>query len=45
MLDASTPTGKAYNAVIFGAKMLRVLALLLEPDSLGNTALRQTNLL
>ena len=43
MLEASTPAGKAYNAVIFGAILLSVLALLLEPDPLGNSALRQTN--
>ena len=43
VLEASTPAGKAYNAVIFGAILLSVLALLLEPDPLGNSALRQTN--
>ena len=43
MLEASTPAGKTYNAVIFGAILLSVLALLLEPDPLGNSALRQTN--
>ena len=43
MLEASTPAGKAYNAVIFGAILLSVLALLLEHDPLGNSALRQTN--
>ena len=32
MLEASTPAGKAYNVVIFGAILLSVLALLLEPD-------------
>ena len=42
VLEASTPAGKAYNAVIFGAILLSVLALL-EPDPLGNSALRQTN--
>ena len=31
VLEASTPAGKAYNAVIFGAILLSVLALLLEP--------------
>ena len=36
VLEASTPAGKAYNAVIFGAILLSVLALLLEPDPLGN---------
>ena len=43
MLASSTPAGKTYNAVIFGAILLSVLALLLEPDPLGNSALRQTN--
>ena len=43
MLGASTRAGKTYNAVIFGAILLSVLALLLEPDPLGNSALRQTN--
>ena len=43
VLEASTPAGKANNAVIFGAILLSVLALLLEPDPLGNSALRQTN--
>ena len=43
VLEASSPAGKAYNAVIFGAILLSVLALLLEPDPLGNSALRQTN--
>ena len=43
VLEAGTPAGKAYNAVIFGAILLSVLALLLEPDPLGNSALRQTN--
>ena len=42
VLEASTPAGKAYNAVVFGAILLSVLALLLEPDPLGNSALRQT---
>ena len=36
VLEASTPAGKAYNAVIFGTILLSVLALLLEPDPLGN---------
>ena len=45
MLEASTPAGKAYNAVIFGAILLSVLALLLEPDPLGKSALRQINVL
>ena len=40
VLEASTPAGKAYNAVVFGAILLSVLALLLEPDPLGNSALR-----
>ena len=39
VLEASTPAGKSYNAVIFGAILLSVLALLLEPDPLGNSAL------
>ena len=43
VLEASTPAGKTYNAVIFGAIPLSVLALLLEPDPLGNSALRQAN--
>ena len=43
VLEASTPAGKAYNVVIFGATLLSVLALLLEPDPLGNSTLRQTN--
>ena len=45
MLEASTPAGKAYNAVIFGAILLSVLALLLDLDPFGNSALRQTNVL
>ena len=45
MLEASKSADKAYNAVIFGAILLSVLALLLEPDPLGNSALRQTNVL
>ena len=43
MLEAITTAGKTYNAVIFGVILLNVLALLLEPDPLGNSALRQTN--
>ena len=43
MLEASTPAGMTYNAVIFGAILLSVPALLLEPDPLGNSALRRTN--
>ena len=39
VLEAITPAGRAYNAVIFGAILLSVLALLLEPDPLGNSAL------
>ena len=39
MLEASTVAGKAYNAVIFGAILLSVLARLLEQDPLGNAAL------
>ena len=45
VLEASTPAGKAYNAVIFGTILLSVLALLLEPDPLSNSALRQTDVL
>ena len=45
VLEASTPAGRAYNAVVFGAILLSVLALLLEPDPLSNSALRQTNVL
>ena len=41
--EASTADCRTYNAVIFGAILLSVLALLLEPDPLGNSALRQTN--
>ena len=36
VLEASTPAGKTYNVVIFGAILLSVLALLLEPAPLGN---------
>ena len=43
MLGASTPAGKTYNAVILGAILLNVLALLLEPEPLDNSALHQTN--
>ena len=43
VLEASAPAGKSYNAVIFLAILLSVLALLLELDPLGNSALRQTN--
>ena len=43
VLEASTPAGKSYNAVIFVAILLSVLALLLELDPLDNSALRQTN--
>ena len=43
VLEASTTAGKAYNAVVFGAILLSVLALSLEPDHLGNSALHQTN--
>ena len=45
VLAASTPAGKTYNIVIFGAILLSVLALLLEPDPLGNSALQRTNVL
>ena len=45
VLEASSPAGKTYNAVIFGAILLSVLALLLEPDPLSNSALRQTEVL
>ena len=43
VLEATTPAGKLYNVLIFGAILLSVLALLLEPDPLGNSALRQPN--
>ena len=43
VLEASTPAGRAYNVVIFGAILLSVLALLVEPDPLGHSALRQMN--
>tara|TARA_Y100001933_G_scaffold197784_1_gene198492 strand:+ start:59 stop:424 length:366 start_codon:yes stop_codon:yes gene_type:complete len=43
VLEASTPAGKTYNAVIFGAILLSVLVLLLETAPLSNSALRQTN--
>ena len=39
VLEANTVAGKAYNAIIFGAILLSVLPLLLEPDPLGNSAL------
>ena len=42
VLETVTPAGRAYNAVVFGAILLSVLALLLEPDPLANSALRQT---
>ena len=42
VLEAVTPAGRAYNAVIFGAILLSVLALMLEPEPLANSALRQT---
>ena len=45
VLEATTPAGRLYNVLIFGAILLSVLALLLEPDPLGNSALRQTNVL
>ena len=45
VLEAETPAGKLYNVVIFGAILLSVLALMLEPDPLVNSALRQTNVL
>ena len=38
VLEACTPAGKTYNALIFGSILLRVLALL-EPDPLVNSAL------
>ena len=43
VLEAGTPAGKLYNIIVFGAILLSVLALMLEPDPFGNTALRQTN--
>ena len=45
VLETVTPAGRAYNAAIFGAILLSVLALLLEPDPLANSALRQTEVL
>ena len=45
VLEAETPAGKLYNVVIFGAILLSVLALMLEPNPLVNSALRQTNVL
>ena len=45
VLEASTPAVRNYNVVIFGAILLIVLALLLEPDPLGHSALRQTDML
>lgn len=45
VLEAETPAGKLYNVVIFGAILLSVFALMLEPDPLVNSALRQTNVL
>ena len=45
VLEASTPAGRAYNSVIFGAILLSVLALLLEPEPLSNSALRKTDVL
>ena len=45
VLESTTPAGRLYNVLIFGAILLSVLALLLEPDPLGNSALRQTNVL
>ena len=43
MLEASTPAGKTSKACFFGAILLSVMALLLEPDPVGNSALLQTN--
>ena len=43
VLEASTPSGRAYNVVVFGAILVSVLALMLEPDPFGNSALRQTD--
>ena len=40
VLASSTVAGKTYNAFIFAAILLSVLALLLETDPLGNSALR-----
>ena len=45
VLETATPAGRAYNAAIFGAILLSVLALLLEPDPIANSALRQTEVL
>ena len=43
VLEASTPAGKAYNAVIFGAILLSVLAHTAGTRPLGSAALRHTN--
>ena len=43
VFESSTLGGNTYNAVVCGVILLSVLALLLEPDPLGNSALRQTN--
>ena len=45
VLEASTPSGRYYNIVVFGAILISVLALMLEPDPFGNSALRQTEVL
>ena len=45
VLEANTPAGKIYNLVIFGAILLSVVVLLLEPNPLGNSALQQTEVL
>ncbi|MGB1417009.1 MAG: ion transporter [Synechococcus sp.] len=45
VLEATTPSGRYYNIVVFGAILVSVLALMLEPDPFGNSALRQTEVL
>ena len=42
VLEASTPSGRYYNVVVFGAILVSVLALMLEPDPFSNSALRQS---
>ena len=45
VLEATTPAGKIYNLLIFGAILLSVVVLLFEPNPLGNSALQQTKVL
>ena len=44
-VECSTPAGKTYNVVTFGSILLCVLPLQRGPDSLGNSAQRQTDVL